>query len=207
MIHRIATLTSEGTTTCRAIPMTTPSRTIIDLAAMLDGRPLEQALDRAEQLRLVDFAELQQRIADRPGRPGSPSLQAVLSRYAAGSTVTRSEMEERFLALCDDHRIPRPQVNIRIEGEEVDFVWRGERLIVEVDGFAFHSTRAAFERDRLRDQALQAAGWRVMRITWRQVADTPEAVVARIAAALAFSPQPAPRPSSARARTVALGRR
>lgn len=60
-----------------------------------------------------------------------------------------------------------------------------QRLIVEVDGFAFHSTRQAFERDRLRDAELQPAGYRVMRVTWRQIATTPEAVIARLAAALA----------------------
>src|SRR5918992_2337338 len=130
-IHR-STLEPGDATTHRGIPITTPARTLIDLAATLRGRPLEQALDRAEQLRIVDFADLRHRIAVRPGRPGSHALQAVLSRYTAGSTVTRSELEERFLALCDDHGLPRPEVNIRIEGFEVDFVWRDARVIVEV---------------------------------------------------------------------------
>jgi DNA-binding transcriptional ArsR family regulator len=117
-------------TTHRNIPITTPLRTIIDLAQTLNGRPLEQALDRAEQRRLIDFAELHD-------RPIPPSLQAVLSLYTAG-TPTRSELEERFLQLCDDHGLPRPQVNTRINGIEVDFVWPQRRLIVEVDGYAYH---------------------------------------------------------------------
>ena len=116
-LHRSRTLTPHETTTHRGIPVTTPRRTIIDLARTLEGRPLEHVARPRRQRRLIDFAELR-------NRPIPPSLQAVLSLYTAGSTVTRSEMEERFLALCDHHGIPRPKVNTRIEGEEVDFVWR-----------------------------------------------------------------------------------
>jgi very-short-patch-repair endonuclease len=93
----------------------------------------------------------------------------VLSLYAEGATPTRSELEERFLNLCDDHDIPRPQVNTRIEGEEVDFVWREKRLIVEVDGYAYHRSPSAFEQDRERDVTLALAGWRVLRFTWAQI--------------------------------------
>ena len=73
---------------------------------------------------------------------------------------------------------------MRLGRHEVDFLWPEQRLIVEVDGFAFYSTRAAFERDRARDRALQAAGYVVLRITWRQLIDEPEAVVAELAGAL-----------------------
>jgi very-short-patch-repair endonuclease len=173
VVHRIATLTPEESTSHLGIPITSPVRTIIDLATLLDGRPLEQALDRAEQLRLVDFTDLAKRVADRPGRPGSPSLQAVLSLYTAGSTVTRSELEERFLALCDEHGLRRPDVNTRIEGVEVDFAWRDARLIVEVDGYAYHRSPSAFETDRERDVILMVAGWHVLRFTWTQVTRRP----------------------------------
>jgi very-short-patch-repair endonuclease len=91
----------------------------------------------------------------------------VLSRY--GPAPTRSELEERFLELCDDRGIPRPETNTRIEGIEVDFVWRDERLIAEVDGYAYHRSPAAFETDRERDVTLTVAGWRVLRFTWRQI--------------------------------------
>jgi very-short-patch-repair endonuclease len=93
----------------------------------------------------------------------------VLSLYAAGTTATRSEMEERFLGLCDDHGIKRPQVNTRIEGAEVDFVWRDRRLIVEVDGYAYHRSPSSFETDRERDVMLALAGWQVLRFTWTQI--------------------------------------
>jgi very-short-patch-repair endonuclease len=82
-------------------------------------------------------------------------------------------MEERFLALCDEHGLPRPEVNTRIEGEEVDFAWRDAKLIVEVDGYAYHRSPTAFESDRERDVKLVLAGWRVLRFTWTQLTRRP----------------------------------
>ena len=102
-----------------------------------------------------------------------------------------------MLALVRAARLPMPDVNVRVGPIEVDFLWREERLVVEVDGFRFHSSRAAFERDRLRDAELQAGGLRVMRVTWRQLTREREATLARIARALvarpvsvAFQPRP-----------------
>jgi very-short-patch-repair endonuclease/predicted transcriptional regulator of viral defense system len=171
-VHRSRTLTRHDTTVHRGIPITTPLRTIIDIAPTLAQRPLEQVLNRAEQLRLIDFADLQQ--------ARSPSSQAVLSRYTAGTTPTRSELEERFLQLCEDHDLPRPETNTRINGIEVDFVWRDAKLIVEVDGYAHHRSPTAFERDRERDVVLTVAGWRVMRFTHAQVTRRPGWVAAAI---------------------------
>jgi len=165
-VHRSVTLQPRDTATVRGIPITAPVRTVVDLAATLEGRPLEQALDRAELLGLVDFGEL--RRAARPARPGAPALRAVLLAYT-GATLTRSELEEAFLGLCDDHGIERPEANARIEGFTVDFAWRDRCLIVEVDGYAHHRSPTAFEDDRERDVMLTLAGWRVLRFTWRQV--------------------------------------
>jgi predicted transcriptional regulator of viral defense system len=112
-IHRCA-LTPAETTVHRDIPITTATRTIVDLSRSLSGRRLEALIDRADLLRLTDFAAL------RSAR--SASLRAALSNY--DPAPTRSELEEAFLRLCDDHGIPRPETNTRIEGMEVDFVWR-----------------------------------------------------------------------------------
>ena len=183
-VHRCGTLEASDTTTHHEIPITAPARTLIDLAATLKGRPLEQALDRAEQLRLVDFADLAARVEARPGRPGSPALQAMLSRYSAGSTFTRSELEERFLALCDDHGLPRPETNTRIEGIECDFAWWDARLVVEVDGYAYHRSPSAFEDDRERDVTLSLAGWQVLRFTWAQLTRRPAWVARAVRLAL-----------------------
>lgn len=184
-IHRSTTLSPNDTAVHRGIPITTPIRTLIDLATTLKGRPLEHALDLAEQRGFVDFAELHTAIEAHPTRPGSPSLQAQLSRYTAGSTVTRSELEERFLALCDRHGLPRPTVSTRIEGVEVDFVWRDALLIAEVDGYRYHRSPGAFEDDRERDVVLTVAGWTVLRFTWAQVTSRPRWVAAAIRRRLA----------------------
>ena len=106
------------------------------------------------------------------------------SKTTVHSTLTRSEAEERFLALVRAAGLPAPEVNARILGHEVDFLWRDEGLVVEVDGFQFHSTRAAFERDRQRDAELQGAGLRVLRVTWRQVVDAPYATLTNLVRAL-----------------------
>jgi very-short-patch-repair endonuclease len=188
-LHRSTTLGPDETTTRNGIPVTDPARTLIDLATLLRGRPLEQAVDSAEQLGLVDFADHAARLAARPSRPGSPALQALLSRYAAGSTVTRSEMEERFLRLCDDNGVPRPETNTIIEGREVDFVWKDARLIVEVDGYRYHRSPSAFEDDRERDVVLAVAGWQTLRFTWAKITERPAWVAAAVVNRLATLPR------------------
>ncbi len=149
--------------------VTTPVRTLVDLAASIGARDLERAVEEAQIRRLVTRGELARLRRIGPGH--EPSL-------------TRSEAERRLRALIRAARLPPPQTNERFGSYEVDFVWRDERVVVEVDGFAFHSTRAAFERDRARDRALQAAGYVVLRFTWRQLVHEPEVVVAELAAAL-----------------------
>ena len=117
------------------------------------------------------------------GRRGIGRLRKLLEADGP-TTITRSEAEERFLALVRAAGLPAPEVNVRILGYEVDFLWRDEGLVVEVDGFQFHSTRAAFERDRERDAELQAAGLRVLRVTWHQVVDTPYSTLTNLVRAL-----------------------
>jgi hypothetical protein len=101
------------------------------------------------------------------------------------ATLTRSELEDRFLTFLDAYGLARPEVNadLNLDGRwfEADFFWRDQHLIVELDGHQTHGTRAAFERDRERDRILQVHGWRIIRITWRQLHDTPDAVAADLA--------------------------
>jgi very-short-patch-repair endonuclease len=146
-----------------AIPVTTPARTLIDLADVLNRRGLERALDEAEFHRL-DFTGL----APLPGRRGAGVLAAVLAEHRPGSTRTRSGLEELFLSHCSNHDFARPEVNVHVEGRERDFVWSAARLVVEVDGSS-HRTRRGFEEDRVRDAELVAAGYRVLRFTQRRL--------------------------------------
>jgi very-short-patch-repair endonuclease len=169
-VHRSTTLAPREVTTRNGLPVTTPARTIIDLSRTLKGRALEHLVDLADQRGLVDFTDLR--------AANSASLQAVLQNYRPAPT--RSELEERFLTLCDDHGMPRPETNTLIEGILVDFVWRDRRLIAEVDGYAYHREPWRFERDRENDVTLTVKGWRVMRFTWRKVAERPGWVAAAV---------------------------
>ena len=182
-VHCVSTLDSRDTTRRHDLPITTPARTLLDLADVADERELERAVDEAFVRRLVDRRRLVAVLARAPGRHGAAPLKALIRREG-GPTLTRSEAEERVLSLVRAARLPAPEVNVRIEGHVVDLYWRQERLVVEIDGWKYHSTRAAFERDRRRDADLDAAGLRVIRVTWRQIVDEREALVARLVRAL-----------------------
>jgi very-short-patch-repair endonuclease len=138
-------------------------------------------VEQAQILGLTTHAEIAKTL---DGQRGAAALRRALYDEP---TLTRSEAERRLLKLIAAADLPAPMTNVRVHGLEVDLLWPKERLIVEVDGFAFHSTRAAFERDRRRDARLQARGYRVLRITWRQIVHEPQAVVARVAGLLAIS--------------------
>jgi hypothetical protein len=165
------------------------ARTLVDLAEVIGARPLERALDQAEVLRLFDARAIEDILGRSHGRPGAAALRTALVRHDPGATLTRSELEERFLAICAEAALPRPAVNATLlldEGAiEVDFLWRAERLIVETDGRAAHGTSAAFEADRERDRRLLLAGWDVVRWTWRAVTARPGEVAATLRTLLA----------------------
>ena len=136
-------------------------------------------------MRLVTRDEIAELLERSRGRTGVTALRDALAHRETPS-LTRSAAEERMLALVRSARLPHPVTNARLGPYEVDFLWPDRKLVVEVDGFAFHSTRAAFERDRGRDAELQALGYRVMRITWHRLVEESGVVIARLAAALAF---------------------
>jgi very-short-patch-repair endonuclease len=139
---------------------------------------LRAALRKADQLRLTDKLWLGDLVERYPRRPGIPAARALIEEAQRGLGVIRSELEERFQALLINAGLPLPKTNVLIEGFEVDCAWSEQRLIVELDGHASHAHATAFERDRERDRVLTAAGWRVVRITWRQLVDEPERVQA-----------------------------
>lgn len=182
-MHSGCTLAPRDVTVIDSIPCMTFARTLLDVAADATRRELERAIDRAEQRRVLDATIIDDVLARANGRHGTRLLRSVLDEHRAGSTFTRSELEERFLALCRRAALPPDGVNVWIPfpapdggGAEADFVWRTQRLIVEVDGRDVHATRRAFETDRRRDQRLMLLGWRVVRFTWRQVMLEPEYV-------------------------------
>jgi very-short-patch-repair endonuclease len=182
-IHRARHLDSCDVTRRDAIPVTTPARTLLDLALQLDGTALARAIEEAEIQRLTTRPELAALQARSSGRRGARALAEALHN-AHEPRLTRSEAEAEVLRLIRAARLPEPETNVRIGGYEVDFLWRAQRLVVEVDGFAYHRTREAFERDRRKDADLQARGLRTTRVTYRQIADESHALIANLAASL-----------------------
>ncbi len=174
LVHRQSTA-AEELTVKDGIPVTTPGRTLTDMADVVTERQLERAVDEADYLRLdcTGFRAI-------PGRLGSGRVTAVLALHRPGPSRTRSWLEERFLALCRRHGLPEPEVNVHVEGHLVDFVWRSQRLVVETDGHASHRTRRAFEKDPVRDADLIVAGYRPIRITTRRLSREPEVVAALV---------------------------
>src|SRR3954452_2462537 len=196
-VHRARGLGADETTTESGIPVTTPARTILDLAAMLPtDRALERVLDRAEVVRATDVNALVAIADARTGHRAAARLRRVLADHTPGTTLTRSALEERMLALCRERGLPQPRVNDSVAGLEVDFLFAAQRVVVEADSWQHHRSRAAFERDRQRDATLPLAGHRVLRFTDRQMAQDPTTVAAAIRAALAAGARAPPVPSA-----------
>jgi very-short-patch-repair endonuclease len=182
-IHRVSKLDPRDVTDLRGIPIVTPARAILDLAADATSDELERAIAEAYALRLTSEAELRRVIARNPLRTGVAALRAELRREG-GPAWTRREAERRLKLLLRRANLAAPVYNRKVAGYNADFFWPDQRLIVEVDGYQFHGTRWAFERDRKRDAAHALAGYQVIRITWRQLTEEPFVVVAIIAGAL-----------------------
>jgi very-short-patch-repair endonuclease len=164
------------------IPATGLSRTLLDLAAVLPRERLEQAMNEAEVLGLTDRVSSHTLLGRYPRRRGAAMLRAILDDAERARGVTRRELERTFAVALGSTDLPPPHRNaeVAVAGRffEVDCLWRGQRLIVELDGGFVHGTWRASERDRERDRLLIADGWRVVRITWRQLRDDAPAVVA-----------------------------
>jgi very-short-patch-repair endonuclease len=189
-IHRHPDLRADEVTSRHRIPVTTAARTILDLAAVAGDRHLRHTLDQAEIQELTDYPALAALARAHPRHRGSTRLRQLLETHEAGTARTRSGLEVAFLALCEDHGFPRPQINQRIGILTVDFVFTAERVAVETDSWAWHRGRQAFERDRERDATLAAAGYRTLRFTDRQIERAPGTVVRALAAALTRASSP-----------------
>lgn len=204
-LHRPRYVPEEDRAVMDGIPATSVARTLVDLAGVVPRQRLKHAVDEAERLQLFDLRAVERVMHRSPGRRGLTALRALLCDYRGPPPATRSELERRFLDLCHEAGLPRPQVNVLVGGHEVDVVWHDRRLIVEVDGHAYHNTRGAFEDDRIRDATLQAAGYRVIRITHRRMEAEPADVIALLRGLLSpWRERPGGAPhAGARARRVA----
>jgi very-short-patch-repair endonuclease len=183
--HRTKRFAPGDVLEVEGLRVTAPIRTILDLASVVTPLELEQALARADRDGLVSRADLEARTVGQGSRRGMATLRALLEE-PVGPALTRSAAEERFLALVRKARLPFPEANVTLGRYEVDFLWRREKVVVEVDGFAHHASKASFERDRARDAEISACGIQVVRVTWRQIVDEPEVLLVRLAQTLAI---------------------
>jgi very-short-patch-repair endonuclease len=177
-LHQVRRLDPEDVTSRDRIPVTTVARTLVDLNAVVPDRLVEKALEQAYIRRLLAPGALEDALERANGRR-TRALRRLIAAERRVSTVTRSELEERFLDLIRRGGLPEPEVNARLAGYETDFLWREQRRVIEVDGFAYHSTRQAASRDRRKDDDLEAAGYGVTRFTADQILHDPLDTLAR----------------------------
>ncbi len=213
ILHRSVVLAACDAIVVDGIPCTSVARTLFDLSEVVDRRQAERAFDQAEILERYDQRAIDDQLARNPTRRGAGVVKAILAEHYIGTTVTESELEEAMLRLSRAVDLPAPEVGKWLDlgdgGPMIrpDFLWRAQRLIVEVDGWRFHRTRQSFESDRRRDQRAMVAGWRVVRTTSKQIKLRPAELRATVAALLAQAPPggagspgaggvPAPRPLS-----------
>jgi hypothetical protein len=164
---------------------------LVDLAGSLGEKSLRRLVEQAAVLRVLDVACVD-RVLARGRRRGAPGLREILGPWRNENEKTprlRTLLEARVLPALVVAGVPPPKCNVKLRIDrhllEVDLLWEEQRLAIETDGEETHRTRAAFQHDRWRDQVLMAAGYRVARITWRQLENEPAPVIARIRRMLA----------------------
>jgi len=186
------------------IPVTALPRTLLDLASTVRFDWLEKMVERAEELGLFDLREVESLLERTAGHHGHGRLRRAIALYGP-SSFTRSGLEKRFLELVLQAGLPQPRTNYVAHGFELDCYWPELRFAVELDVFETHGTRAAFERDRKRQEDLLLAGIAMTRVTGPRLEREPEEVVERVARLLAqrgAATAPAPRPASSRPSAV-----
>ncbi len=186
-VHRVADLHPRDVLQHDGIPITSPARTLLDVAPDLSERSLERAFDEALVRKIMSLGAVNAVLARYPHARGAGRIRA-LAQSDRKTTATRSKGEERFLTMVRNSHLPEPEVNVRLGRFVADFLWRPERVVLEVDGYDYHRGRRAFERDHQRDAEHQHSDFLVIRATWRQLEDTPEAVLVWVATALARRP-------------------
>lgn len=185
-IHR-GRLQQEDRAVRAGVPLTSVARTLFDMAEFVSLKHLESAWEEADRLNLLQLSSVEKVCKRGYGRRALKPIRRLLAE-AGAATITRSPLENDFAAFCRVHRLPTPSFNTTVLCYEVDALWPAQRLAVELDGWEFHRHRAAFERDRARDTALQVAGYRTIRITHRRLHSEAPALAREIRTLLERSP-------------------
>jgi very-short-patch-repair endonuclease len=183
-VHRPVRLTRAEVMCQRAIPVTTPARTVLDLGGMLDDRALRRAVREAQALRLTSIPQLTRALREPGPRRGTGAITRIL---ATGPAPTRSALEDVVLDLILAAGLRHPDVNtpMTLDGRRIvpDFRWPAQRIVLEADGAAWHEHRIAREDDAERQSLLERHGERVIRVTWEQAVARPDETIARLRAA------------------------
>lgn len=176
LVHRTRTLPPTHLKMVEGLEVTSPSRTLLDLAAVRTRRAMIRHVSEASRLGLVEIGDLAATCDRARGWHGARMLRQVLEELSPQVRTTRSEFESMFLEFCGNHEVDEPLVNATVEGFEVDCLWKDQKVIVELDGYGYHSGWVSFGRDRTRDMRLDRAGYRVRRVTFRMLKDEPAMV-------------------------------
>jgi Protein of unknown function (DUF559)/Transcriptional regulator, AbiEi antitoxin len=183
-LHQTRSLPDKDVTVEAGIPVTSIERTIMDNAGRFDDRQLEHMIVDAERSGNLNWRELQRVIEEGNGRRGLHRLRRVAARIDPRAADAVSPLEVDFFSLCQKAGLSLPQVNVLVEGHLIDFYWPKSKLIVETDGYTYHKDRAAFERDHEVTVALAAAGYTVLRVTYRMLKSDPSSFLALVADSL-----------------------
>lgn len=190
-VHQLTDLDPSHIVDHDGLPITSTERTVIDLAAVLHELHLSRIVDNGLASGLVDLSVLQDLFLSlgRRGKPGTAALRSLLEVRDATYIVPESELERRLIALLEKAGLPPPVRQfhapwLRSVNGRVDLAYPDHKLIIEGDSRRWHLLMAAFETDRLRDNAVQLAGWRILRFTWAEIVDAPERVVSTVVRAL-----------------------
>lgn len=183
-IHSALGLTEEDGAVQEGIPVTSVARTLLDLAGAVSNARLERAIESSEQRQLFDLRSVEAMLSRARGHPGAGVLRRALDLYRE-QPLTRSPLERRFLKLIGEAGLPIPSANVSVAGYEIDMYWERERFAVELDGFEHHGTRAAFERDRKRQEDLALAGIETIRLTARRLDQESNLIIERLKTLLA----------------------
>ncbi|HEY1596087.1 MAG TPA: type IV toxin-antitoxin system AbiEi family antitoxin domain-containing protein [Thermoleophilaceae bacterium] len=179
-VHLTRRLTDADRAVHRGVPVTSVPRTLIDLAAVVRRAELIRALEQAQRLRLFDMRAIEELLRRSNGRRGARALRAALKELFEEPPDTRSPLEERFRAFCQNRGISLPAFNVTIAGYCVDAAWLRHKVVVELDSKRHHLGIDAFEGDRKRDTKLQIAGFRIARVTERRLTGEPAELEADI---------------------------
>lgn len=195
-VHQLTDIAPDHTTEVQGIPVTNPTRTMVDLAAVLREDGLASILDQAVRRGMTSYERVAQLLEElaRSGKPGVRRLRGILEPRMGGTYVSDSTLETRLLGLIERASLPAPTTQwtpkwLKHMGGRVDLTYLEDHLIIEGDSLRWHGSPAAFQADRRRDNLAQLAGWTILRFTWEDITKRPGYVVASIQRALQNSAQ------------------